>query len=146
MMKEQRWEFRYSVPTAEGSWNEKVYYPKSEETRAKAFDKCKELGYKVISCKKLYPFNVMKNQHNFDLIANVCYNRLHDDVDLSTKEFERLEHLREKAEEFFCLFGPIAWLPWEDWKEAKEIAMMAVTHREQACIANGRLDLLQYCD
>ena len=67
--KEDKWEFCYAVPTADGNWNEKVIYNKTKEKVEENKQKCKELGYKVISVKKLYPFNTYKNQHNFDFIG-----------------------------------------------------------------------------
>lgn len=148
MKKEQKWEMRYEVPTADG-WKEKVCYPKSEEQREKNFQTIKRAGYKLISCKKLYPFNTYKNQHNFELINNLCYNEMHD-MELGEKPFDKyrfdeLWDMQEKAEKFFCLPLPMAWLPWEDWKEAKRLSEMAIMHRQDACIENGRYDLVTYC-
>lgn len=149
MNKEQRWEQRYAVPTAEGNWREKVVYPRSEAQRDANKQKIKEYGYKYISCKKLYPFSTMKNQHNFELIHNIVMNDLYDiwhgDKSVSDEEYTRLEELREKSERFFCLPLPIAWIPYEDWKDAKELSEMAIIHRQNACIENGRPDLVTYC-
>ena len=41
--REQRWEMRYEVPTANGNWSEKVCYPRSEEQRDSNKQKAKEL-------------------------------------------------------------------------------------------------------
>lgn len=148
--KEERYEFRYEVPTASGGWSEKVIYNTSKEKVNANKAKCKELGYKFISAKKLYPFSTEKNQHNFELIHNVCMNRMHD-IDCEGQpeayegEYDRLWEMKEKSEEFFCLPLPVAWLPWEKHKEAKELANMAILHRQNACIANGRPDLVKYC-
>ena len=147
--KENRFEFRYEVPTKSGDWEQKVCYPKSVEKKEENIRKCKELGYKIISCKKLYPFNTYANQHNFELIRNICFNEM-DDMTIGEKkfdqaEYDRLEKLKDKADRFFCLDLPTAWLPYEDWKDAKELATMAILHRQDACIANGRPDLVAYC-
>jgi len=147
--KEQRWELRYAVPTAGGSESEKVIYPRSEAKRAENLEACKKYGYRVISCKKLYPFNTERNQHNFELIANICSNRMYDmeagAVKFNLDEYDRLSETREKAQNFFALPLPLAWLPWEEWKEAKELSETAILHRQNACIANGRLDLVTFC-
>ena len=144
-MKETRFEMRY----INGKGEEKVCYPRSEEQRDANKQKCKELGYKVISCKKMYPFSTIKNQHNFELINNICFNTMHDmqsgEIPWDDAEYDRLEGMKKKAEEFFCLPLPIAWLTWDDWKEAKELSEMAILHRQDACIANGRPDLVTYC-
>ena len=91
----------------------------------------------------------MKNQHNFDLINSIVKNELYDiwngDKKVSNEEYERLEHLAERAEYFFCQPLPIAWLTWEEWKEANEMAQNAIIHRQNACIENGRPDLVKYC-
>lgn len=148
--KDERFALRYEVPTAGGNWDEKVCHVKGKEKLEANKAKCKELGYKVVSVKKLYPFSTIKNQHNFELINNICFNRMYDIQNGSKEQYEgeydRLFDLRDKAERFFCLPLPVAWLPYEEWKEAKELSMSAVLHREQVCIENGRLDLLQYCE
>lgn len=148
-MKEERFEIRYAVPTAEGNWSEKVIYNTSKEKAGSNKARIKELGYKFISCKKLYPFSTMKNQHNFNLISDICHNRMHDmemgEIEWNDSEYDRLENMKNRADEFFCLPLPIAWLPWEDWKDAKELSENAIVHRQNACIANGRPDLVKYC-
>lgn len=149
MKKEQKWEFRYAVPTAGGSESEKVCFPKSKEACDANKAACKKYGYRFLSCKKLYPFSTEKNQHNFQLINDICFNAMYDmnggAVEWNGAEYDRLEALKEKAERFFCLPLPVAWLPWEDWKEAKELSEMAILHRQNACIAAGRPDLVTYC-
>ena len=145
MKREDRYELRYY--TKDGY--EKVCYPKSKEARDRNLQYCKDHRIEVISCRKLYPFNTMKNQHNFDLICNICFNTMHDmdhgEVPYDADEYARLEALKEDAERFFCLDLPVAWLPWEDWKRAKELSDMAILHRQDACIAAGRPDLVTYC-
>lgn len=144
--KEQRWELRY-VSLMNGE--EKCCYPRSEEKKNEQIALCKEKGITVISCKKLYPFSTEKNQHNFELIHNICMNRINDmyigEAEWDDDEIKRLEELKEKSEEFFCLPLPIAWLPWEKHCEARELANMAIMHRQDACIRNGRPDLVTYC-
>lgn len=143
--KEQRWEMRYRL--SDGT--EKVCFPRSEEQKLKNYDYCKEHGLKVISCRKLYPFSTERNQHNFELIKNKCYNLMHDmrmgDAEYDEAEYERLMNLAEKASEYFGLELPVAWLPWEQLKEVKEISAMAVEFRVARCIEKGRYDLIQYC-
>ena len=144
--REERYALTY-VSKKDGST--KVCYPRSAEKKDEQLAICKANGIKVVSCKKLYPFSTEKNQHNFMLIANICFNRIHDmengDIPYDEAEIERLEAQKEKADRFFCLDLPVAWLPYEEWKEAKEMATMAVIHRQEACVVNGRYDLIQYC-
>lgn len=146
MNRENRYELRYVSPV---NGNVTACYPRSEEKKNENIEFCKERGIKVISCKKLYPFSTEKNQHNFEPINNICFNRMHDmesgEIEWDEAEYDRLSEMREKAERFFGLTLPVAWLTWEDWKEAKELASMAVLHRQEACIANGRPDLVTYC-
>ena len=148
MARENKYELWYAVQTADGE-QEKMIRFTGDDKKKKNLDICKKMGYRVISCKKLYPFSTIKNQHNFDLIHSLCFNRMHDmeigEIEWNDEEYEYLENLRSKADTYFILELPVAWLPYEDWKEATEIAMMAVNHREQTCIENGRLDLLKYC-
>ena len=147
--KEQRWEMRYEVPTSEGNWSEKVVRPRSEEVKDQNLKKIKKLGYRLVSCKKLYPFSTEKNQHNFMLVANICYNTMSDmqtgEIPFDKAEYLRLDDLKEKADKYFCYPLPVAWVTWEDLKEMKELAAMAVNHRMDACERAGRYDLLKYC-
>lgn len=150
MEKEQRWEQRYAVPTAGGNWSEKVVYPKSEAQRDANKKKCNELGYRYISCKKLYPFSAEKNQHNFELISNICSNRIHDiccfgEPEEYEGELGRLQEMKEKAQKYFCYSLPVAWVTWEEHREMKELSSMAILHRQEACVRAGRPDLVTYC-
>ena len=145
MKRETRFELTYKL--ANGTV--KTCYPRSEEKRDENLAYCRERGIEVISCRKLYPFNTMKNQHNFDLIHSICFNRMHDmehgEVAWDGEEYDKLDAMKKDAERFFCLDLPVAWLPWEDWKRAKELSDNAIIHRQEACIANGRPDLVKYC-
>lgn len=144
--REERFELRY-VSLKDGT--EKVCYPKSKAGKDEQLRIARERGIKVISCKKLYPFNTEKNQHNFMLVANICANRMHDmfmgDAKYDGAEVDRLEALKEKADKYFGYPLPVAWVTWEDHQEMQELAMMAVMRREQTCIESGRTDLLKYC-
>ena len=143
--REERFELRY-VSLKDGT--EKVCYPKSKAGKDEQLRIARDRGIKVISCKKLYPFNTEKNQHNFMLVANICANRIWA-MDTGRIEFDgavvdRLEALKEKADKYFGYPLPVAWVTWEDHQEMKELAVMAVEHRANTCIENGREDLLRY--
>ena len=147
--KEERWEQRYAVPTSEGNWKEKVVYPRSKEQRDSNAKKIRELGYRAISCKKLYPFSTEKNQHNFELIRNVCANRMHD-MDMGEEKYDNAEYIRlmelkEKADKYFCYELTVAWVTWDEHQEMKELSVIAVEHRANTCIEHGRPDLVKYC-
>lgn len=147
--KEEKYELRYEVPTANGNWSEKVAFGNSKEWLDRNKAKCKELGYRVVKASKLYPFNTWKNQHNFMLISNICRNTI-SDMEMGEKEWddaeiERLEALREKADKLESLPLPLAWIPYEDWKDAKELSEMASLHRYNTCLEHGRYRDLQYC-
>lgn len=143
---EERYEVRFiSLKTGK----ETRRYPRSSAQKDEFVSRLKNRGIRVLSIKKLYPFSTMRNQHNFELIRNICFNRMHDmnmgDARMDEAEYSRLEDLKEKAETFFCLELPVAWLPWEEYRNAKELAQMAILHRQNACIENGRPDLVAYC-
>ena len=144
MGKAEKWQFKY-----EKNGEVKICYPQSKEQIEKNRAVCKKNGYKVLSIKKLYPFSTMKNQHNFDLIHNIVMNELYDiwhgNKSVSDEEYNQLEKARDRSEYFFCLPLPLAWLTWDEWKEANEMAQAAIFHRQEACIANGRPDLVTYC-
>lgn len=115
---------------------EKHCYPRSREKRDENLRFCEEHGVKVLSCKKLYPFSTMRNQHNFMLIYNICFNTMTDmqdgEIEFDEAEYERLEATRDKAGEFFCMELPIAWVPWETLCEMREMAAAAEWHRDAA--------------
>lgn len=144
--REERYELRY---ISRFTGTEKICYPRSTEKKNEQLAICREKGIRVISCKKLYPFSTERNQHNFELIRNICFCARYDmdmaDGPVDEAEYSRLLELEEKAERFFCLPLPVAWIPWEDWRDANELATMAIIHRQEACIANGRPDLVTYC-
>ena len=132
-MREERYEFTYI--TVMGKQKTEVVRSKARLENCK--QTCAELGYKVVRTRKLYPFSTMKNQHNFALIANICYNTMHDmqdgEIPWNDAEYDKLAATREKAEEYFCYDLPVAWVPWETYKEMKELSVAAICHRDRAC-------------
>ena len=131
MKREERYEFTYINKDGLAK-TERV---KSKEHFDKCLKTCEELHYPVVRKCKLYPFSTLRNQHNFQLIANICYNRIwdmeHDVIPYNADEIERLEARRTAAEEFFCYDLPVAWVPWETYKEMKELATAAICHRDE---------------
>ena len=92
--------FRMTVQHTDGTV--KTYYPKSIEQKNENLHICRERGYRVIECVKLYPFNTYANQHNFELIHNIVMCELYDiwngEKKVSDEEYERLEKLKEQSE------------------------------------------------
>lgn len=146
MKKEERFCITY-ISKKDGST--KKCYPQSREKKDEQMAICKERGIKVLKCEKLYPFNTYKNQHNFELINNICYIAIHEMLDnerpWDEAEFDRLEATKEKAEKYFCYPLPIAWVPYTEWKEMKELSETAIIHRQNACIEAGRPELVALC-
>lgn len=99
--------------------------------------------------KKLYPFSTARNQHNFQLISNKCTIIMREmecgEREFNEAEYDRLERMRDRADELFAMPLPVAWLTWEDLKDAKELSAMAINMRAEACVAKGRPDLVTYC-
>ena len=110
-------------------------YPKSREQKDRNLQVIKERNLKLLRVTKLYPFSTMRNQHNFDLISNICANTMYDmqngDIAFDEDEYERLAETRDKAQKFFCMDLPVAWVPWETYREMKEMAASACCHRDE---------------
>lgn len=144
MKREQRWKLTYQ--TADGV--EKTVHVR-EEDKEKVLGEIERRGYKRLKMVKLYPFSTMKNQHNFDLIHNICMNTMYDmdmgDIPFDKEEYDRLESLKDRSERYFCEPLPVAWVPWDQWQDMRELANMAIMHRQDACIAAGRPELVAYC-
>lgn len=142
--KEDKWEFKY-----EQDGRTRYCYPTSKEMIERNRERCKENGWTVVSVKKVYPFSTERNQHNFELIRNVCFNRMHDmdmgDIPYDEQAYDRMADLRERAEQYMGLPLPVAWLPYEQLKEAKEIVAMAHEHRYAANLAAGNYRWLHLC-
>ncbi|MBR5276784.1 MAG: hypothetical protein IKU35_06590 [Bacteroidaceae bacterium] len=142
--KEDRWEFKY-----ERDGHTRYCYPRSKESIEDNRKFCLEKGWKVLSVKKVYPFSTEKNQHNFELIRNVCSNRMHDmdmgDIPYDGEAYDKMYDLKERAEQYMGLPLPVAWLPYEQLKEAKEIVAMAHEHRYAANLAAGNYRWLHLC-
>lgn len=119
-------------------------YLRGEERKDKFVQQAKQLGivHKVLKC---YPINMEQNQHNFELISNVCANAQWDmvngDIPYNEKKYDMLEEARKDAERFFCAYGqfnsPVSWFVWEDYKRAKDLIAWANNHRMEACERAG---------
>lgn len=130
MKKTERFKIMYEI-----SGNKKVCYCNSKEQKQATIDYCKVKNIKIVSCEKLYPFNSLNNQHNFDLIATLCVNTINDMItgnkQFNEQEYNKLVETRKEAEDFLLLELPTAWLPYDKWKRAKELSLMAILHRDE---------------
>lgn len=130
--REERFELRYTVPT-NGRTEEKVIRVRGAEKLDELKAKCRRYGYKY-TAEKLYPFSMVKNQHNFDLIISISGNVMHDmetgAVPFDDAEYDRMADLREKANTFFGYELPIAWVPYAELKEMKALANLAELTRD----------------
>lgn len=141
-MRENRYELRY-VSKRDGK--EKKCYPIGAAAKDEQLNRCRERGIRVLSCRKMYPINMEKHAHDFELICNICRNAISDMEDGTTpwdgKEYDRLQHRAERAEYFYLSFGmfnsPISWFTGEEYAEAKEMYVSAQMHREDACRKAG---------
>lgn len=150
MARISKYEMQYAMPQKDGSFVIKTIRFDGDDKLKKNKDICRDAGFEIVSITKLYPFSTMKNQHNFDLIHSICFNHMCDmesgEIEWDDKTYEALEEMRQDAEEFFTLPLPVAWLPYDKWSRATELARIAVMHRDQRCIEAGRSDLLKYND
>lgn len=150
--RENRWRQTFVVDGERRS-----YYPRSQESLDRNLEIAKKRGWQVLErCTKLYPYNIENNQHNFELIMNLCANRMSEmesgEIEFDQAEYDKLERTREDAEECWDIAymrsreNPnIAWIDGKLLGKAKELAMAAIEHRANACIRNGRPDLVMYC-
>lgn len=135
MKREERYDFTY----INSMGKEKTEQVRSKDRLNKCLQTCDELGYKVLCWRKLYPFSTMRHQHDFDHINNICANKMYDMesgiIPWDEAEYDRLAKTREKAQEFFCMPLPVAWVPWQTYSEMKELATASIVHRD---IANAQ--------
>lgn len=134
-----------------------TYYPKDTATKDRNLEIAKKKGYEIVEkATKLYPFNIEKNQHNFELIRNICFNRMTDmedgEIEWDGEAYQKLADLKDEANECWDIAfmrsreNPnIAWIDGQLYHKAKKLVELAVNHREAKCIEAGRIDLLQYC-
>ena len=119
--------------------SERVHYARSIEEKNKDLQYIREHDT-LVSCKKCYPINMEKNQHNFLLVYNICFNIMSDmddgDIPFDGEKYDELYERREKAEEFMNSYGmfnsQISWFTWNEYKEAKEMIAFACMHRDMA--------------
>ena len=141
-------EQRYKIEYTYNGIN-KTVIAKTTEEKERIHNICKKDGYNLNKTTKLYPFSTNKNQHNFMLVMNRCNNKMYDMdmgyIPYNKKEYDRLYELAQKAEKYYCLELPIAWVDGRTYGEANRIAHTAIEYRVNTCINNDRYDLLKYC-
>ena len=147
MNREERWRIEYISPV---DGKKRHCFPRSKNKKEEQIELAKEKGIKVLDCQKLYPFSTWKNQHNFMLVKNRCFNIMRDmengEVPFNDTEYDRLERLYDKASGFMVKELPVTLVTWDEHQKMTEVAMMATEWRMESCIKHGRYDLIQYCD
>lgn len=131
MKREERYEFTYINANGEA----KTKTVRSKEQLDKCLKTCEDMHFAVVRKCKLYPFSTMRNQHNFELISNICANTMYDMqhglIEWDEAEYDRLAATRDKANEFFCYDLPVAWVPFDTLTEMKGLASAAICHRDE---------------
>ena len=139
MNRDERFEFTY----INSMGKKKTEQARSKERLNNCLQTCKDLGYEVVGWRKLYPFSTMKHQHNFFLIYNICFNAMNDmeagDTPWDSDGYNKLVARRDKAGEYMSMPLPIVWVPYDVYRDMKEMATAAICHRDAAC-ARARAD------
>ena len=142
-MRELQYRVTYRKNGEEGAY--RVF----ESKKNAAIESLRAKGIEVVKVEKLYPFSMERYGHNFSLVHDVSWNRIHDMLDgnipWDDAEFDRLGDLFDLSGKLMCLETPIAWLTGAELAEARRVSDLGAEHRMGACINAGREDLLQYC-
>lgn len=119
----------------------KTIYPNSQAKREECIAKIHGLGYRVTKNVKLYPFNTEKHQHDFQHVADMCFNKMYEmergEIEWDRKVYDELSDTFEKANYCFGLELPIAWVEYDVYKDCKELATASIMHRDHACAMHG---------
>ena len=105
--------------------------------------------------EKTYPFSVAKHAHDIEFYRNRLYNTMCDmesgEIPMDAKRYDRIwDFYHGELEELYDMMfqsrdGRLVYLTGKQIGLAKKIVFWASEQRAASCIANGRLDLLQYC-
>lgn len=83
--------------------------------------------------ERIYPFSTCRNQRYFSDISVMCMMRMREmdggKVPFDADEYARLKALRERANYFYGLELPTAWLTGPECGEAKGLVEMALRNR-----------------
>lgn len=138
MRKESRWEIRF-ISSRNGWKTTEIAY--SDQEKDRMLRKLSESGEQVLRCRKLYPFSTMHYGHHFGMQYFRCSLRI-DEIESGqpekySGEKEYLMGIAKRAQEFERLPFPVAWLPFDELRDAKQIVEMSIKCSKQACIDNG---------
>ena len=132
MNKTSKYEIRYSVPTANDNWREKVIRFEGDERKRNNLAAIEKYGYRLISCEKLYPFSMGKNGHNIEL----AYNNQHiicDEMEMGERPWDdkAFDLLKEISDLYANAIGNlIYWCPYKEWLKLTELSAWAECHRD----------------
>lgn len=119
----------------------RTVYAKSQAQKDAIILEVKRKGGWVTKVTKLYPFNTSKHQHDFQHIADMCFNKMYDmemgDIEWDRKVYDELSATFEKANYCLGLELPIAWVEYEVYKDCKELATASIMHRDHVCAMHG---------
>lgn len=126
------YELRYQVPTANGDLREKVIRFHGDAKKAENLRKCRELGYTVAYCDKLYPFSMLRNGHNIELAYNhqhtICHEMEMGERPWDDKAFENLEDISEVYGH--AIGNAIYWCNGKEYAKLRDWSAWAECHRD----------------
>lgn len=97
-------------------------------------------GFQFVSVEKVYPINMERYGHDFDHVATMCSNAIHEMENGNMKYDESIYDLRNDAERFAFESGgrsSIVWLNGKDYSRAKEIIGISQASRMKRCLEAG---------
>lgn len=127
-------ELKYAVPTADGNLREKTIRFHGADKKAENIRKCKEYGYTVLGCDKLYPFSMLRNGHNIELAYNnqhiICWEMEQGERPWNDEAFECLADISEVYGH--AIGSAIYWCNGKEYAKLRDWSEWAECHRAEA--------------
>lgn len=85
--------------------------------------------------EKLYPISGAKNQHNFQLVSDIMFNRAYDAEQAGDMAaYNRLMERKNRADNYFLMVGAgVGWFTGKEYADAMAMINWAKTHRAIKC-------------
>ena len=134
MARDTKFEIRYELESALGNKVEKMLRVTGTDKKNEILKKIEAVGYRLISCNKLYPFSLNREAHNIELAynahKNMCSAMEDHELPWDNSVYEAVDEIRDLMDWVYGSYDPILWVPGDVYGKLHKWSVWAQCYRD----------------